>query len=249
MAATGLALFDLDHTLIGFDSGMAWCEVHERTGRLPPGSHARYLACCQAYVHGHATLHDLHDLLVAPLSGLSRDTLQAWQVDFADAMAARVSPWARQIVASHRHAGHLCVLVTATSKLVASGFSALFGTDALLATESCNVSGDAGPSAVSVLGAPCWGAHKLDRVQDWLAQRSLGQLSDHASWFYSDSHSDLPLLQAVTHPVVVAPDPRLLAHARTHGWPIVQRGAPAHERKNRSVSARRPCQHADRSAT
>lgn len=227
MAATGLALFDLDHTLIGFDSGMAWCDFHEAAGRLPPQTHARYLACCQAYVRGQATLHDLHDLLVAPLSGLSAQTLAAWQEDFAQAMGPGVTPWARQLVASHRQAGHLCVLVTATSRLVASAFSELFGMDALLATEPGNVTEDAGQSAVGILGAPCWGAHKLDRVQHWLLQHGLGELSHHTSWFYSDSHSDLPLLQAVAHPVVVEPDARLLAHARTHGWPVVQRGAPA----------------------
>ncbi len=40
------------------------------------------------------------------------------------------------------------------------------------------------------------------------------------SWFYSDSASDLPLLQAVTHPVAVRPDARLRAHAQAAGWPV-----------------------------
>ena len=41
------------------------------------------------------------------------------------------------------------------------------------------------------------------------------------SWFYSDSHNDIPLLQEVDNPVVVDPDPRLRAHGEERGWPII----------------------------
>ena len=41
------------------------------------------------------------------------------------------------------------------------------------------------------------------------------------SWFYSDSHNDLPLMGKVTHPVAVDPDDKLRAHAESHGWPII----------------------------
>ena len=45
-----------------------------------------------------------------------------------------------------------------------------------------------------------------------------------ASWFYSDSASDLPLLRAVSNPVAVHPDERLRAHALACGWPILEPG-------------------------
>ena len=48
---------------------------------------------------------------------------------------------------------------------------------------------------------------------------SLGALAE--SRFYSDSHNDLPLLEAVQHPVAVDPDPRLLRHALERGWPVI----------------------------
>ncbi|MEK9996108.1 MAG: HAD-IB family hydrolase, partial [Halieaceae bacterium] len=41
------------------------------------------------------------------------------------------------------------------------------------------------------------------------------------TWFYSDSHNDLPLLQNVGHPVAVDPDARLRAHAEQAGWPVI----------------------------
>ena len=49
-----------------------------------------------------------------------------------------------------------------------------------------------------------------------------GVLGDfERSWFYSDSASDLPLLEAVSDPVAVRPDERLRARARQHGWMLI----------------------------
>jgi len=41
------------------------------------------------------------------------------------------------------------------------------------------------------------------------------------SWFYSDSHNDIPLLSLVNHPVAVDPDQALQQHAKQHGWDII----------------------------
>jgi phosphoserine phosphatase len=41
------------------------------------------------------------------------------------------------------------------------------------------------------------------------------------SWFYSDSHNDIPLLESVTHPVAVDPDDSLRQHAESKGWPVI----------------------------
>ena len=59
---------------------------------------------------------------------------------------------------------------------------------------------------------------------------------------YSDSASDLPMLEAVGHPVAVNPDAKLARHARAHGWPIVhlqpahQVGDPPHRRGRRGAA-------------
>ena len=57
-------------------------------------------------------------------------------------------------------------------------------------------------------------------MNGWLAENG-HRLSDYESWFYSDSLNDLPLLDRVTHPVAVDPDPTLLAYATDRGWPII----------------------------
>src|SRR5439155_17831081 len=73
-----LALFDLDHTLIPFDSGMAWTRFLIEHGALEPGFEAVYLALCEQYVAGAIGIDALHRVSVAPLAGHPRAVLSRW---------------------------------------------------------------------------------------------------------------------------------------------------------------------------
>jgi phosphoserine phosphatase len=130
----------------------------------------------------------------------------------------------QRLVAAHREAGDLCAIVTATSRIVAAPFAALLGVEHLLCSEpvhTLHASGELRPSG-EIAGVPCFRAHKIDHVESWLRrQRRPSLAAAESSHFYSDSISDLPLLQAVSHPVAVRPDERLRAHAIEHGWLIV----------------------------
>jgi phosphoserine phosphatase len=72
-----------------------------------------------------------------------------------------------------------------------------------------------------IVGQACFREHKIAHVESWLARRGRCWDDVERSWFYSDSINDLPLLQAVTDPVVVDPDPALRAHALANGWPVL----------------------------
>ena len=113
----------------------------------------------------------------------------------------------------------LCALVTATTRFVAEPFARALGLARdVLATQPAT---DAqGRYTGEIVGVPCFREHKLDHVAAWLARRGLGWPDVARSWFYSDSANDLPLLRAVTDPVAVNPDARLLAHAQASGWPV-----------------------------
>lgn len=223
-APRGLALFDLDHTLVPFDSGMAWTSFLAGLGALPPEAPADHLACCQRFVAGQADIHDLHRATVGPLAGMPLHRLQAWLRQFEAAMAARVPPDMLALVARHRDAGHLCLLVTATSAIIAEPFGRLFGLHEVVATRPRLTA--AGLPDGGIDGLPCHREHKPAHVAAALAHRGLSLGDFQRSWFYSDSASDLPLLDAVSHPVAVRPDPTLLAEARSRGWPVIgQRAA------------------------
>ena len=219
-----LALFDLDHTLIPFDSGMAWTRFLMARGVLPHDAPEVYLAYCHQYVAGTLDIRAMHRVTVTPLSTYPRRQIDAWGREFEAEMAPQVPRGMHELVARHRSAGDLCAIVTATTRFIAEPFARLFGVTQLVATEA-EQQGDFLTGEIA--GEPCYREHKVTRVLDWLAGqappwpeglRSFGQ-----SWFYSDSRSDLPLLQAVSHPVAVSPDAGLREHAVQAGWPVLER--------------------------
>jgi len=213
-----LALFDLDHTLIPFDSGMAWTRFLVERGVLEPGFEALYLDHCRQYVAGTLGIEALHRLGVAPLGRHTPTALARWLQDFETHVAPLLPSASRAIVERHRDAGDLCLLVTATTRFLAQPFARLFGIEHVLATEAALIEGGL---TGEITGLPCHREHKLRRVNDWLAAAGLHLQAFERSWFYSDSAGDLPLLQAVTDPVAVRPDARLRAHALQHDWQVI----------------------------
>jgi len=220
-----LALFDLDHTLIPFDSGMAWTQFLVGRGMLPPNAEETYLDYCRQYVAGTLDIHAMHFASVAPLARVPRALLAQWAGEFEQSLRTRVPADTRALVQRHLDAGDLCAVVTATTRFIAEPCARLFGVPHVVATEAATVDGTPGGLLTGAIdGLPCFREHKVTRVQQWLAQQAPGGATDldafERSWFYSDSTSDLPLLSAVSDPVAVRPDARLREHALQAGWPV-----------------------------
>ena len=223
-ATDTLALFDLDHTLIPFDSGMAWTRFLVERGVLSADAEARYLAYCHQYVAGTLDIREMHRACLQPLLRCPRAMLALWLREFEASIAPRLPAGSRELLRRHADAGDLCVIVTATERFIAEPFARQFGVEHLVATEAATLDGLPGSALTGEIdGEPCYREHKVTLVNRWLARQpaawptSLGGFA--TSWFYSDSISDLALLGAVTNPVVVRADERLRAHARAAGWP------------------------------
>lgn len=217
-AAPRLALFDLDHTLIPFDSGMAWTRFLVARGVFEPRFEGIYLDHCRQYVAGTLDIDAVHRVMVAPLGRLGPAALQRLLDEFAAGIAPTLPAAARALVDRHRDEGDLCCIVTATTRFIAERYARAFGIEALVATEPAR---DArGRLTGDIDGLPCYREHKVARVHAWLLARGLALGDFERSVFYSDSAGDLPLLRAVTHPVAVRPEPRLRAVAETEGWPV-----------------------------
>ena len=122
---------------------------------------------------------------------------------------------ALDLVAEHRRQGHELLIITAASRFIAEPIAALFGIENLIA---CEPEMRAGEYTGRASGIPSFAAGKVRRLGDWLAQ---GGRHVSESWFYSDSHNDLPLLGEVDHPVAVDPDETLKKEARKAGWPVI----------------------------
>lgn len=214
-----IALFDLDHTLIPFDSGSMFTRHLAAMGALDDDFEPRYLDYCRRYADGTVDMREMHRFTVSALRRHEPAQLAAWLREFRGAAASIATPAARELVERHRAAGHACALVTATTRFVAEAFAAAFGLEDVLATEPEIDAG--GRYTGEIVGIACFQEHKIAHVEAWLARRGATWEDVERSWFYSDSINDLPLLQAVSDPVVVDPDPRLRAEAQARGWPVL----------------------------
>jgi phosphoserine phosphatase len=112
-----------------------------------------------------------------------------------------------------------CALpISATNSFVTAPIARHLGVAHLIATEPEEVDGR---FTGGVAGLPSFREGKVTRLESWLAGQGLGWAAVEASWFYSDSLNDLPLLDHVSHPVAVDPDATLRAHAQARGWPVI----------------------------
>jgi len=214
-----LALFDLDNTLLAGDSDYEWAQFLIDRGVLERERYeARNLQFYEQYKAGVLNIYEFLEFQLKPLAQYPRAQLDEWHRGF---MQTRIQPMisagARALV--DKHSDDLRAIITATNSFVTAPIAREFGIDHLVATipeES------AGCFTGGVAGLPCFRDGKVTRLHGWLGE--LGRRFDDFSetWFYSDSANDLPLLELVSHPVVVDPDPTLEAHAASRGWPILR---------------------------
>lgn len=215
--APSVALFDLDHTLVPFDSGMRWIRFLIGHGVLAPEVGTGYLQRCRDYVDGRLDIAALHRYALEALRFDAQSVVLAWQARFKAELTVPAA--ARALVSQHLSAGDLCCIVTTTNEVVAAPYAAAFGIDHLLATRAELRDGR---YTGALAGTPCHGAEKVKRVDAWLATLGLDRAKLAGSVFYTDAASDLPLLETVDEPVAVNPEPALRQHALERGWRVLE---------------------------
>lgn len=222
---TQLALFDLDHTLLPFDSDYEWGQFLVRLGVVDRAEYAKKNDQFYAdYKAGKLDIEAFLRFALKPLSEHSRDQLQVWHDAFmAEVITDRLHPAAIALVKRHRDAGDLCCVVTATNSFVTRPIVHAFGIEHLVATEPATLNNDSRQVFTGqVQGIPSFKEGKIQRVEDWLAGLGHNLKQMDKSYFYSDSLNDLPLLEKVSHPIATNPDPRLRAEAEKRAWPILE---------------------------
>ena len=212
-----LALFDLDNTLLEGDSDYEWAQFLIEEGVLHAGEYnAKNDWFYERYKDGTLDIHEFLDFQLAPIARRPREQLDAWHAQFMQRrIRPIILPGAPKLLAQHRDA--LQAIVTATNRFITRPIANELGVEHLLATDIEEVDG---VFTGKPRGTPTFREGKIKRVTDWLAERGT-RLADYESWFYSDSLNDLPLLELVTHPVAVDPDPTLRAMAQERGWPVI----------------------------
>ena len=213
-----LALFDLDYTLLTGDSDHAWGEFLVEEGVVDGAEYKRKNDFYWAqYKSGTLDIREYLAFTLASIAGKSAaELVPLHQRYMAASIEPMIGPKALALLANH--ADDLCAIVTATNAFITAPIAARFGVAHLIA---CDVEMVDGRYTGRPIGEPSFRDGKVTRVRQWLGTMGR-QLQDFdRSYFYSDSHNDLALMKAVTHPVAVDPDDSLRAHAQANGWPVI----------------------------
>ena len=220
MTLKKIALFDLDHTLVPFDSDYEWNEFTITMGwrdgvefrRLNAGFFEQYKA-------GTLDLHDYVRFATSAIREQGAANSIAAHARFMRAVVQKgITEQALELVRQHADAGAELVIVTATNEFVTRPIADAFGVKNLIAVElERDMQGEL---TGEIKGTPSFREGKVTRVTKWLADRGL-DWNGVETWFYSDSMNDLPLLEKATHPVATNPEERLRALAHARGWRIL----------------------------
>ncbi|HZX31014.1 MAG TPA: HAD family hydrolase [Rhodocyclaceae bacterium] len=215
-----LALFDLDNTLLSGDSDFEWAQFLISKGVVDREvQEAKNIQFYEQYKAGTLDIYEFLAFQLAPLARHPREQLDAWHREYMDRhILPIIGAPARKLVKQHLEAGDLCALVTATNSFVTGPIALELGIAHLIATVPAFEDGrfTGGPR-----GTPSFREGKIARVDAWLESLGLWWGSFEKTWFYSDSHNDLPLLAKVSDPVAVDPDANLRTHAAKNGWEII----------------------------
>lgn len=216
-----LVLFDLDNTLLAGDSDFEWAQFLIGKGVLDKEAYsARNQAFYEQYKAGTLDIDEFLDFQLKPLSRHSRAELEAWHAEFmTQQILPRLTTQARALVKQHQQPDTLVAIVTATNSFVTGGIARELGIAHLIATIPAQENGQ---FTGKPRGTPSFREGKITRVESWLESLGMHWSSFTETWFFSDSLNDLPLLNRVSHPIAVDPDPTLLQHAQQQGWTIMR---------------------------
>ena len=209
-----LALFDLDHTLIPLDSDHAWGQFLVQHQIVDPDIYRRQNDhFYEQYQQGQLDIMEYLEFALAPLSRFTVEELELLHRQFMQEFIAPMRlPKADALLQKHRDQGDFLLIITSTNRFVTAPIARALGVDDLLATDPERIGNR---YTGKVKGTPCFREGKVERLKQWLEET---EHSLDGSYFYSDSINDLPLLEVVTHPVVVDGDERLQAEARQRNW-------------------------------
>lgn len=209
------AFFDVDRTLVACNTGRLFLKDLRRRGEI---SFLRAIRAMGWIAKYHLSLIDLQDVaaaIVAQMRGWSeKDFAERCRSWVEEEILPRLLPAALRQIEKHREQGHLLAILSSSPMYVTRPIAETLGLDATLSTQ---LEVEGGQFTGKLLGPACYGAGKVH----WAEQLGSAQALDlQSSFFYTDSYSDMPMLERVGHQVIVNPDPRLRRTAKQRGWKV-----------------------------
>ena len=210
------ALFDMDRTLIRKDTASLYTRYRRDRGEATARDAFRVGWWMLQYTLGVMNAERVAERALRSFRGRAEASLiEEGKACFRHYILSHLSQAARDAVEHHRERGELLVIVTGAAKYVAQPLAEELGMDHVVCSE-LGVD-EVGAFTGEVMRPLCYGAGKIDLTRR-LAEQEDFRIEE--ATFYSDSITDLPLLECVEHPVAVNPDRRLRWIAQKHGWPV-----------------------------
>jgi HAD superfamily hydrolase (TIGR01490 family) len=210
------ALFDLDRTLLDTSSGQLFVHYMRRTGRM--GNREVLQAAWWSFVSWLGLL-DVQKMMPGMLVDVvGEDEAEMRRISdrwFAEDVVPHVTGRGRQKVAEHQAQGHVVAIVSGSTQYAVGRAAAHLGIPGQYVCT--HLESENGRFTGRVVPPVCYGEGKIVWAERFAAERGVNLST---SYFYTDSITDLPLLERVAHPIAVNPDPRLRSLAHRRGWPI-----------------------------
>ena len=212
-----LAIFDLDNTLLGGDSDYLWGEFLVENNIVDGITYQqKNQDFYDQYLAGTMDIFEFLAFQLKPLADNSLEDLVQWREKY---LQEKINPLILEaglaLIKQHQQQGDETLIITATNSFITAPIAEKLGIPNLIATEPEMVDG---LYTGNVAGTPSYQAGKVTRLNQWLEGHHLNL---EGSYFYSDSHNDIPLLELVDHPVAVDADANLQAVATKQGWKVI----------------------------
>jgi HAD superfamily hydrolase (TIGR01490 family) len=216
-----LAIFDLDNTLLDGDSDYNWGLYLVKKGYLDEGEYKEQnQKFFEEYQVGKLDIFAFAEFQFRFLKNNTRKFLNDVRSDYInEIIKPMILKKAIDLVNQHKEAGDRLLIITATNSFITKPIGELFGIDELIGTDPEENEGE---FTGKVKGTPSFKEGKVTRLFDWLDEKNLKLADFEKTFFYSDSHNDLALLEVVTYPVVVNGDKILLEKAQEKNWPTLR---------------------------
>jgi HAD superfamily hydrolase (TIGR01490 family) len=209
------AFFDMDKTLISENSGSLYMKYRYERGEVDGWDLARGLFAYLRYKAGILDIRAFTQGALLEFRGQSERRLVREGRDFVERFVIpTVYPAAVEAVHWHQAQGHVVAIVSGATKYVVRPLAERLGIRHFLYTR---LEVDRGRFTGRVIDPICFEEGKIYWLQQLIDEKGIDLAK---SWFYTDSVTDLPLLELVGHPVAVNPDPFLYRTARRRRWPV-----------------------------
>ena len=209
------AFFDMDKTLIAENSGSLYMRYRYQRGEISGLELLKGVGAYLQYKLGILDIRNWTKTMMVQFRGQSEAELEveakAW---FEELVAQTIYPEAEELVRKHEADGHVVAIVSGATKFVVRPLAQRLGIEHLLYTR---LEVEDGRFTGRVIEPICFEEGKIYWLQQFIEEHGIDLAK---SWFYTDSITDLPLLDLVGHPVATNPDPLLYRAAVRRRWPV-----------------------------